>query len=49
MNVEQMKTQLLSLADTFKDKESELTDLDRSIGDGDHGVNMEKRFLSFER
>ncbi|MBF2261921.1 dihydroxyacetone kinase subunit DhaL [Staphylococcus capitis] len=44
MNVEQMKTQLLSLADTFKDKESELTDLDRSIGDGDHGVNMERGF-----
>lgn len=31
MNVEQMKTQLLSLADTFKDKESELTDLDLSL------------------
>lgn len=44
MNVEQMKTQLLSLADTFQDKESELTDLDRSIGDGDHGVNMERGF-----
>ena len=44
MNVEKMKTQLLSLADTFKDKESELTDLDRSIGDGDHGVNMERGF-----
>lgn len=44
MNVEQMKTQLLSLADTFQNKESELTDLDRSIGDGDHGVNMERGF-----
>ncbi|MEJ7167071.1 dihydroxyacetone kinase subunit DhaL [Staphylococcus capitis] len=42
MNVEQMKTQLLSLVDTFQNKESELTDLDRSIGDGDHGVNMER-------
>ena len=44
MNVEQMKTQLLSLVDTFQNKESELTDLDRSIGDGDHGVNMERGF-----
>lgn len=39
-----MKTQLLSLVDTFQNKESELTDLDRSIGDGDHGVNMERGF-----
>ena len=31
MNVEQMKTQILSLVDTFQNKESELTDLDRSI------------------
>jgi dihydroxyacetone kinase-like protein len=44
LNVEQMKTQLLSLVDTFQNKESELTDLDRSIGDGDHGVNMERGF-----
>ena len=44
MYVEQMKTQLLSLVDTFQNKESELTDLDRSIGDGDHGVNMERGF-----
>lgn len=44
MNVEQMKTQLLSLVDTFQNKESELTDLDSSIGDGDHGVNMERGF-----
>jgi len=44
LNVEQMKAQLLSLVDTFQNKESELTDLDRSIGDGDHGVNMERGF-----
>ena len=39
MNVQDMKTRLLSLVETFKEKESELTDLDRAIGDGDHGVN----------
>lgn len=44
MNVDQMKTQFLNLADTFKEKESELTELDRAIGDGDHGVNMERGF-----
>ena len=47
MNVKEMKAQLLSLADTFKKKE-ELTDLDRAIGDGDHGVNMERGFSHLE-
>ena len=28
MNVQDMKTRLLSLVETFKEKESELTDLD---------------------
>ena len=44
LNVEEMNTHLLSLVDTFLNKESVLTDLDRSIGDGDHGVNMERGF-----
>ncbi|MEJ7173584.1 dihydroxyacetone kinase subunit DhaL [Staphylococcus caprae] len=48
MNVKEMKAQLLSLADTFKEKEEELTDLDRAIGDGDHGVNMERGFSHLE-
>ncbi|MFW3641706.1 dihydroxyacetone kinase subunit DhaL [Staphylococcus caprae] len=48
MNVNEMKAQLLSLADTFKEKEEELTDLDRAIGDGDHGVNMERGFSHLE-
>ena len=40
MNVADIKARLLDLENTFKEKESELTDLDRAIGDGDHGVNM---------
>ncbi|MDI9231335.1 dihydroxyacetone kinase subunit DhaL [Staphylococcus caprae] len=48
MNVKEMKAQLLSLADIFKEKEEELTDLDRAIGDGDHGVNMERGFSHLE-
>ena len=49
MNVQDMKTRLLSLVETFKEKESELTDLDRAIGDGDHGVNMVRGFEALEQ
>ncbi len=31
-----MKARLLNLEETFKKHESELTELDRAIGDGDH-------------
>lgn len=44
MNVADIKARLLDLENTFKEKESELTDLDRAIGDGDHGVNMVRGF-----
>lgn len=40
MKVNDMKARLLNLEETFKKHESELTELDRAIGDGDHGVNM---------
>ncbi|HHS2938647.1 TPA: dihydroxyacetone kinase subunit DhaL [Staphylococcus argenteus] len=46
MNVNDMKTRLLQLEETFKTHESELTELDRAIGDGDHGVNMVRGFSS---
>lgn len=46
MNVNEMKTRLLQLEETFKIHESELTELDRVIGDGDHGVNMVRGFSS---
>ncbi|GJF44578.1 dihydroxyacetone kinase subunit DhaL [Staphylococcus argenteus] len=46
MNVNDMKTRLLQLEETFKIHESELTELDRAIGDGDHGVNMVRGFSS---
>ncbi|EHJ07907.1 dihydroxyacetone kinase subunit DhaL [Staphylococcus simiae] len=44
MNVSEMKQRLLQLETTFKQQEDELTDLDRAIGDGDHGVNMLRGF-----
>ncbi|UXR76135.1 MULTISPECIES: dihydroxyacetone kinase subunit DhaL [unclassified Staphylococcus] len=45
MNTETLKERLLALRETFKAEEEEtLTDLDRAIGDGDHGVNMLRGF-----
>ncbi|WP_411843160.1 dihydroxyacetone kinase subunit DhaL [Salinicoccus sp. HZC-1] len=44
MNSEKLLKQLHGLKTVFNDKESELTALDREIGDGDHGVNMKRGF-----
>ncbi|WP_040029954.1 dihydroxyacetone kinase subunit DhaL [Staphylococcus cohnii] len=44
MNVSELKERLLNLVDVFEEKESLLTELDRTIGDGDHGVNMLRGF-----
>ncbi|WP_336878362.1 dihydroxyacetone kinase subunit DhaL [Staphylococcus nepalensis] len=46
MNVAELKERLLNLVDVFEEKESLLTELDRAIGDGDHGVNMLRGFKS---
>lgn len=37
MNVVELKERLLKLVDVFEEKEELLTELDRAIGDGDHG------------
>ena len=44
MEVAEMKERLLQLAETFAEQEAHLTELDREIGDGDHGVNMLRGF-----
>ena len=44
MNVSELKERLLNLVDVFEEKEALLTELDRAIGDGDHGVNMLRGF-----
>lgn len=44
MNAEQLKTTLIGLLPVFEENEKLLTDLDREIGDGDHGVNMLRGF-----
>ncbi|MFB2003405.1 dihydroxyacetone kinase subunit DhaL [Staphylococcus aureus] len=48
MNIQKMKQQLLDLETTFKEQEDALTELDRAIGDGDHGVNMLRGFESLK-
>lgn len=44
MNADELLTQIQGLKAVFDEKESELTALDREIGDGDHGVNMKRGF-----
>ena len=44
MDVTILKERLLALKDIFEREEAHLTDLDRAIGDGDHGVNMRRGF-----
>ena len=44
MNAETLKKNLLALVNTFETQEEKLTQLDREIGDGDHGVNMLRGF-----
>ena len=48
MDIQKMKQQLLDLETTFKEQEDALTELDRAIGDGDHGVNMLRSFESLK-
>ncbi|HHU6749886.1 TPA: dihydroxyacetone kinase subunit DhaL [Staphylococcus pseudintermedius] len=44
MDVATLKERLLALKETFETEEEALTELDRAIGDGDHGVNMRRGF-----
>ncbi len=44
MDIITTKQHLLELENTFKEQEDTLTELDRAIGDGDHGVNMLRGF-----
>lgn len=44
MNAVELKDRLLNLVEIFEEKEGLLTELDRAIGDGDHGVNMVRGF-----
>ena len=44
MDAQTLSQNLLNLVDAFTEQEDNLTELDRAIGDGDHGVNMLRGF-----
>lgn len=44
MEINEVKQRLIKAADEIIENKDYLTDLDRSIGDADHGVNMAKGF-----
>lgn len=48
MNAETLLNKLKDLSHTFEQEEQNLTQLDRAIGDGDHGVNMLRGFKAVD-
>ncbi|UBH09050.1 dihydroxyacetone kinase subunit DhaL [Macrococcus armenti] len=48
MNAQELTTNLKSLYKVFEENEELLTNLDREIGDGDHGVNMLRGFKAID-
>ena len=44
MNLRQLDAWLRLAADRLHDEATTLTQLDKAIGDGDHGINMERGF-----
>ncbi|MGM0366942.1 MAG: DAK2 domain-containing protein, partial [Actinomycetota bacterium] len=49
INLKQFKNIMLAMSQAIKDNVSYLTELDARIGDGDHGVNMDKGFRRIAR
>ena len=48
MNAQELTTNLKNLYKVFEKNEALLTNLDREIGDGDHGVNMLRGFKAID-
>lgn len=44
-----LREALLATADAIEQQKDELTDLDREIGDGDHGINMSRGFQAVKQ
>lgn len=44
MNIQEVQKRLIEIADVMEENKAHLQDLDRAIGDGDHGYNMDKGF-----
>lgn len=49
LTVEALRRALLATADAIEQQKDELTDLDREIGDGDHGINMSRGFQEVKK
>ncbi|MGM0877502.1 MAG: dihydroxyacetone kinase subunit DhaL [Bacillota bacterium] len=49
LTVEALRAALLATADAIEQNKDELTDLDREIGDGDHGINMSRGFQGVKK
>lgn len=48
MNIDKLKVLFTEISDEIIANEEYLTDLDRSIGDADHGYNMAKGFKAIK-
>jgi dihydroxyacetone kinase-like protein len=49
LTTEQLQSALLKAAEQIEQHKDELTDLDREIGDGDHGINMSRGFQAVQK
>jgi len=49
LSTEQFRNALLKAAAELEQHKDELTDLDREIGDGDHGINMSRGFQAVQK
>ena len=44
LNAEEVKSMMIAVADAVIDNEKALSDADRQLGDGDHGLGMKRGF-----
>ncbi len=49
LTTEQLRSALIKAAEKIEQHKDELTDLDREIGDGDHGINMSRGFQAVQK
>ena len=49
LDIEQCKTMLVAIADAIIAAEPILTDADRALGDGDHGIGMQRGFTALKK
>mgnify|MGYP002639525207 CR=1 FL=1 len=49
LSIEESRTMLLQVADAIITAEPILTDADRALGDGDHGIGMERGFTALKK